>query len=163
MAVAVCLAFLLSYTTVESRHHAQKDKSNEKDKSAEELKKPKKEEVKGKDKQVVTSKPTKRVRASSINFRKAYGLPLASLGTLGARIDAARRAPDPVALAHAAGELKVAEKVSGKKASLTSNALLAEAAELAKLRKEVAELRSVYAIQQQIASEETDKKDRKSV
>lgn len=158
MAAVVGLAILLASVTAASRQDAQKDKSSEKDKSIEEAKKPKKEDDKGKDKQVVTSKPTKRVRAASINFRKAYALPLASLGTLGARIDAARRAPDPVALAHAASELSVAEKVSGKKASLTSKALLAEAAELARLRKEVAELKSVYAVQQQIAQEETDKK-----
>ncbi len=79
-----------------------------------------------------------------------------SLGTLGSRIDTARRLPDPVALAHAASELKVAEKVSGKKASLTSKALLAESAELARLRRQVAELRTVSAVHQQIANEETD-------
>src|SRR5262249_4039454 len=76
----------------------------------------------------------------------------------GSRIDAARRAPDPVALAHAAGELAVAEKVSGKKASLTSKALLAEAAELATLRKEVAELKATFAVHQQIADAETNRK-----
>jgi hypothetical protein len=60
-------------------------------------------------------------------------------------------------LAHAASELAIAEKVSGKKASLTAKALLAESAELAQLRKEVAELKSVYAIHQQIADAETNK------
>jgi uncharacterized protein (TIGR03000 family) len=111
---------------------------------------------KGKDVQVVTSKPVKRTPASTINFRKEFGLPLHSLGTLGSRIDAARRKPDPVALAHAASELAVAEKVSKKKASLTSKALLAESAELASLRRQVAELKSVYAVHQQIADEATD-------
>ncbi len=95
---------------------------------------PKAEKLKGKDKekdvQVVTSKASKRVPATTINFKKAYGLPFDSLATLGSRIDAARRKPDPVTLAHAASELAVAEKVSGKKASLTSKALLAESAEL---------------------------------
>jgi uncharacterized protein (TIGR03000 family) len=115
--------------------------------------KPKRKE---KDTQVVTSKPVKRVPARTINFNKEYGLPFDSLGTLGSRIDAARRKPDPVALAHAAGELKVAEKVSGKTASLTSKALLAESKELAALRRQVAEMRAVFAVHQQTANEETD-------
>src|SRR5689334_18864141 len=71
------------------------------------------------DKQVDSSKAVRRKPAASVNFRKELGLPFATLGTLGSRIDAARRAPDPVALAHAANELAVAEKVSGKQASLT--------------------------------------------
>ena len=112
---------------------------------------------KGKDQEVVTSKSTKkRGRASSINFRKAFGLPLDTLATLGSRIDSARRKPDPVALAHAANELAVAEKVSKKKAGLTSRALLAEAAELAQLRKQSAELKAIYQLKQQIADEETN-------
>src|SRR3954449_6053251 len=78
------------------------------------------------DKQVVSSKVVKRPAAASVNFRKALGLPLQSLATLGPRVAAARRASDPVALAHAASELAVAEKVSGKKASLTSTAVYAE-------------------------------------
>src|SRR5262245_33945704 len=69
----VCLAIVLGYTIA-----GQKDRPSEKDKGS----------VKGKDKQVVTSKATKRTRAASINFKKAYNLPLSSLGTLGARIDA---------------------------------------------------------------------------
>jgi hypothetical protein len=115
--------------------------------------KPKRKE---KDTQVVTSKPVKRVPARTINFKKAYGLPFDSLGTLGSRIDSARRKPDPVALAHAAGELNVAEKVSGKTASLTSKALLDESSELAALRRQAAELKAVFAVRQQIANEETD-------
>ncbi len=111
---------------------------------------------KKKDTQVTTSKPVKRVPARTINFRKAYGLPFDSLATLGSRIDAARRKPDPVALAHAATELKVAEKVSGKSASLTSKALLAESKELAALRRQVAEMRAVFTVHQQIANEDTD-------
>jgi hypothetical protein len=111
-----------------------------------------------KDQQVVTSLPGKRTSATTINFRKALGLPFDSLGTLGSRIESARRKPDPVALAHLASELGIAEKVSGKKASLTSKTLLAESAELARLRRQVVELKSVYAVSQQIASEETDKR-----
>jgi hypothetical protein len=116
---------------------------------------PKKEEAK-KDKQVVSTKPTKYVPATSINFKKAYKLPFHSLGTLGARIEAARRRPDPVALAHTASELAIAEKVSGQKASLTSKQLLAESAELARMRRQVAELKATFALHQQIAKEATD-------
>src|SRR5262245_57169090 len=79
-----------------------------------------KEDPAAQDQQVVASKAIRRTAASSINFRKELNLPFPSLGTLGSRIDAARRAPDPVALAHAASELAVAEKVSGKQAGLTS-------------------------------------------
>jgi hypothetical protein len=111
------------------------------------------EKEKKKDKKVVTSKAEKHRSAATINFKKAYGLPFPSLGTLGSRIESARRSPDPVALAHAAGELAVAEKVSGKKADLTSKALLAESAELARMRREVAELKAVAAIHQQVSYE----------
>ena len=60
--------------------------------------------------------------------------------TLGNRIDTARRQYDPVALGNTASELALAEKVSGKQASLTSTALYKESVELAKLRRQVAEL-----------------------
>jgi hypothetical protein len=102
------------------------------------------------DKEVVGSKATARSVASSVNFRKELGLPFASLGTLGSRIEAARRAPDPVALAHAASELAVAEKVSGKTGSLTSKQVIQEAAELASLRKQEAELRAVLQVSNQV-------------
>jgi hypothetical protein len=115
---------------------------------------PKKPDPKDDDKQVVDSKPEKLSPAKAVDFRKELGLPFASLGTLGGRIDAARRAPDPVSLANAAGELAVAEKVAGKKASLTSTALGQEAAELAKLRKQATELKAVLQINQQIAGED---------
>src|SRR5262249_7163704 len=124
---------------------------------------PKAEKPEGKEKekdtQVVTSKASKRVLATTIDFRKTHGLPFDSLRTRGARIEAARRKPDPVALAHAASELRVAEKLSGNTASLTSTALLAEAKELAALRRKVAELKVVLAIHQQIASKETKEED----
>jgi hypothetical protein len=81
-------------------------------------------------------------------------LPFATLGTLGSRISAARRASDPVALAHAASELAVAEKVSGKKASLTSSAVLKEAAQIAALRKQISELQAVQQVTQQVESEQ---------
>jgi hypothetical protein len=111
-----------------------------------------------KEKQVVTTKAGKHVPATAVNFKKAYNLPFDSLGSLGARIEAARRKPDPVALAHTASELAVAEKVSGKKASITSKLILAESAELARLRRQVAEMKAVYAIQQQVADAETDRR-----
>jgi uncharacterized protein (TIGR03000 family) len=119
---------------------------------------PKEDDTKGKekDRQVVTTKAEKRVAATTVNFKKELGLPFDSLGTLGARIEAARRKPDPVALAHTASELAVAEKVSEKKASVTSKLLLAESAQLAALRRQVAELKAVFAVHQQIANEDTD-------
>src|SRR4051794_3944510 len=73
------------------------------------------------DKQDVRSRAEMRTSAAAANFGKQLNLPFPSLHTLGSRIDAARRAHDPVALAHAASELAVAEKVAGKKADLTSD------------------------------------------
>src|SRR5262249_39524235 len=90
----------------------------------------------------------------SVNFRKELKLPFDSLSTLGSRIDAARRKPDPVALAHAANELATAEKVSGKKASLSSKELAKEAAELAGLRKQEAELNAVLHVNEQMMMEQ---------
>ena len=106
------------------------------------------------DKQVVSTKATKVTPAASVNFRKALGLPFDSLSTLGSRIDAARRKPDPVALAHAANELHVAEKVSGKTASVTSKQLLKESGELAAMRRQAAELKAQLQIANQMQFEE---------
>jgi hypothetical protein len=106
------------------------------------------------DKEVVDSKAVPRTPAASVNFRKQLNLPFATLNTLGPRIDAARRAHDPVALAHAASELSVAEGVAGKKASLTSTALLNEAAELARLRKQNQELQAVLNVSKRTADAE---------
>ena len=111
---------------------------------------PKKDDPAAADKEKMDTTGTKRASAAAIKFRKELGLPLPSLSTLGTRIDAARRAHDPVALAHAASELATAEKVSGKKASLTSLELAKESAELAKLRRQESELRATLAVQQQI-------------
>jgi len=104
------------------------------------------------DKESFTTKATTRTPATAVNFNKSLGLPFDSLRTLGARIEAARRKPDPVALAHQASELAVAEKVSKKTATLTSKALLQESAELAASRKQAAELQAVYqvALQNQV-------------
>ena len=108
------------------------------------------------DKEVITTKAAKRTPATAINFPKELNLPFDSLRTLGPRIEAARRKPDPVALAHMASELSVAEKVSKKTASLTSQTLLHEAAELAAARKQAKELDAMLhvATQLQIAQED---------
>jgi hypothetical protein len=105
------------------------------------------------DQQVVSSKATKRTPASSVNFRKELGLPYSSLGTLGSRAEAARRASDPVALAHTASELAVAESVSGKTATVTSKQLMKEAAELAAMRKQTDELRALLKVSEQVQTE----------
>ena len=62
--------------------------------------------------------------------------------------------PDPVALAHTASELAVAEKVSGKQADVTSSTVLKEAAELAKLLPGHGAAGAVSAVAQQIATEQ---------
>ena len=59
-----------------------------------------------------------------------------------------------MALAQSASELSVAEKVAGKKASLTSLELIKESAELAQERSEVKELEAVYNTQTQITSDD---------
>jgi hypothetical protein len=105
------------------------------------------------EKEVLTSKATKIQAARSVNFRKDLDLPLDSLATLGSRIESARRKPDPVALAHAANELATAEKVSGKTASLTSKQVLKESVELAAMRKQAAELKTVAHISNQLLAE----------
>lgn len=102
------------------------------------------------DQQVVKSKATKAAPAAAVKFRTEFGLPYASLDTLGSRIDRASRSGDPVALGHAAGELDVAEQVSGKSASLTSKQLMTEAAELANMRKQNAELQAVLTMSRKI-------------
>ncbi len=106
------------------------------------------------DKSTLESKAEKRTPATATDFRKELGLPFPSLGTIGSRIEQARRAHDPVSLAHTANELSVAEKVSGKKASLTSKQVLKESQELAKLRRQEAELNALIRISQQVENEE---------
>jgi hypothetical protein len=114
----------------------------------------KKDDPAAADQEKIDSKATARPTATGIKFRKELGLPLTTLNTLGARIDAARKAHDPVALAHAANELSVAEKVSGKKASLLSTELMKESAKLAALRRQEAELRAVSTTAMQISAED---------
>src|SRR5262249_37619053 len=105
------------------------------------------------DQQTVASKAQKGSPAARVDFQKELGLPYNSLGNLGPRIDAARRGHDAVSLAHAANELAGAEKVPGKKASVTSSALMKEAAQLAKLKKEAAELQAMEKMASQVATE----------
>lgn len=88
-------------------------------------------------------KSTEAPSAATIDFRKELGLPFDSLLTLGGRIERARIDADPVGLAAAAQELTVAEKVGGKKASLSAEELTKEASELAKMRDSSQELAAV--------------------
>ncbi|MDX1945927.1 MAG: hypothetical protein SFU86_11060 [Pirellulaceae bacterium] len=97
-------------------------------------------------KKVIETKATKLEAAASVNFGEALGLDLGSLSSLGARIDAARTANDPVALALAAKELAVAEEISGKSASLKSADVAKEAVALAKARNRPSELKAVAAL-----------------
>jgi hypothetical protein len=96
-----------------------------------------------KDGKVLETKSEAYQSAAAIDFASALGLPFPSLTTLGGRIEAARLATDPVALAVAAHELSVAEKVSGKKAGITCDALAKEAVELATVRGRSSELKAV--------------------
>jgi hypothetical protein len=88
-------------------------------------------------------KAEKYTPATTIDFGGDLGLSFPALTSLGARIEAARRGPDPVDLAAAGTELAAAEKVSGKKAGLTSDAVLKEAVELARARGSSKELMMV--------------------
>jgi hypothetical protein len=108
------------------------------------------------DQETVKSTATSKPAAAGVNFRQELGLPFASLRTLGARIDAAKRAHDPVALANAAQELSLAEKVSGKTASVTSSQLAKASAELAKMRRQEKELEAVMRVQEQLQAESQD-------
>lgn len=100
--------------------------------------------VLGQDKEnILETKRATAASAATVNFNEELGLGFASLNALGQRIEAARNAMDPVGLASAATELHVAERVSGKTASITSAALMDEAVELAKLRFQADELRAV--------------------
>ena len=92
------------------------------------------------------SRPEKRETATSVDFNAALGLQFQSLTGLGARIEQAMQAADPVGLANAAHELSIAENVSGKEASITSAQLLERAVELAKLRLIESEIKAVAAI-----------------
>jgi hypothetical protein len=123
----------------------------------------KKDDPAAADKEKIDSKPSRRTTAASVKFRKELGLPIATLNTLGSRIDAARRAHDPVALANAANELGVAEKASGKKASLTAKELVKESAQLAAARRQEKELWTVTTTAQQVADTDDTLKTLKEI
>jgi hypothetical protein len=84
-----------------------------------------------------------RTSAASIDFAGELGLQFPTLTTLGARIEQARQAGDPVGLMAAATELRVAEGVSEEQASLTAETLTEEAVELAQMRGASVELKAV--------------------
>lgn len=81
--------------------------------------------------------------AATVNFAKELGASLGYLDSLGHEIFQARKDADPVALALAAQGLAVAEQVAGKKAAITSDQLMKEAAELAQEREYSEELTAV--------------------
>src|SRR5262249_33684909 len=81
-----CLAFMFAVTNSPAKQAKSSDAAPE-------------------DQQVEKSKATPTPAAPSVNFSKELKLPFDSLSTLASRIDAARRKPDPVALAHTANEL----------------------------------------------------------
>ena len=84
--------------------------------------------------------------ACRINFQKELNVSLDYLDSIGQRIHDARKSPDPVDLALAARGLAVAEQVADSKASITSDQVMAEAVELAKLRGLTAELKALSRI-----------------
>jgi hypothetical protein len=81
--------------------------------------------------------------ACHVNFRKELGLSFDYLDGIGLRIHDAAERPDPVELAAAAKSLAVAEMVSGKQASVTSDQLMKEAVKLATIRQVPEELKGV--------------------
>lgn len=109
-----------------------------------------------KDEQFVRTRPTKRQNAANIDFHKQLKLDYPSLHNLGSRIETARQNGDPVALSHLASELHVAEKVSGKKASLTSSDLLNESTDLASMRSLNDELQAIAVRAKQVQPSNLD-------
>ena len=91
----------------------------------------------------VESKAEKYQSAAGIDFAGSFGLSFPSLTTLGARIEQARQAADPVGLAQAANELLIAEKVSGKKAPISADDLRKQAVKMALNRQRSSELQAV--------------------
>jgi hypothetical protein len=92
---------------------------------------------------VIRSKLEKHVLATAHDYKNVYDLPFRTLATIGHRIELARVAPDPIALAEIAGEMKIAEEVSGKKSPLTSEQLMAEAVHLVQMRHVPEELKAL--------------------
>lgn len=88
-------------------------------------------------------KTTPCLGACTINFQQALGADFGYLIPLGSQIHAARINPDPVTLAVAAKSLAAAEAATGKQAKVTSSQVMAEAVELAKLRRDSKELKAI--------------------
>jgi hypothetical protein len=85
--------------------------------------------------------------AATVDFSVELGLSFPSLVTLGSRIELFRSTtPDPFGLASAASELATAEKLSGGNASITSEQLMSEAVEMARVRNDSSELKAVAII-----------------
>jgi hypothetical protein len=84
--------------------------------------------------------------AEGVSFTKELGVSYPSLLTLAGRIEQARQAPDPIALAAAARELAAAEVASGKTAAVKSDDLIKEAIDLAKARSNPTEMKAVAAL-----------------
>jgi hypothetical protein len=101
--------------------------------------------------------------ACTIDFQAAFELPFEGLCTMGTRIDQARKSCDPVCLCCCANELGCAEKVSGKKASITSADLHKECIEMAKRRGSSVELKAVaYLLKDKAASDDLEKQAAKA-
>jgi hypothetical protein len=84
--------------------------------------------------------------ASRVDFVQELGVSLDYLNGIGHRISVARAKPDPVELAMAGQALAVAEKVSGKQASITSAQVIGEALDLAKMRGVSTELSAIALV-----------------
>jgi len=91
----------------------------------------------------IKSKLKKHELATAHHYKNIYDLPFRTLTTIGTRIEQARTVPDPVALGEIAGEMKVAEEVSGKKAPLTAAELMKEAVDLVRMRHDPDELKAL--------------------
>jgi hypothetical protein len=78
-----------------------------------------------------------------VDFGDSLGLSLQCLRSLGARIDTARSACDPVVLTELARELAAAEEVEGKTADITGKDLMQQATEMARYRNRPEELKVV--------------------
>jgi hypothetical protein len=93
--------------------------------------------------------------ARTIDFMSALEVDVATLDSLGGRIDQARHQADPVSLALAARELEAAEHASGKTTSLKGSDLEKEASEMACRRSRPLEIKMVKAL---VANGESQKK-----
>lgn len=96
-----------------------------------------------------------RLPAHRVDFEAELATAHADLRDLGARIERARDAADPVRLALLSLELRAWEAASRKTAAITADALRQEAIALATLRRRSAELRAMIGLFPEIAEQET--------